>query len=70
VAVAGGPDFSPRATPIPEYREEPRPRDRLHQRNRILAVLLGGIAALVLVTAFGLALLLHYAQVHHLLSSR
>ena len=36
----------------------------------MLAAMLGGIAALVLVTAFSVVLLLHYAEVHHLLSIR
>lgn len=36
----------------------------------MLAAMLGGIAVLVLVTTFSVVLLLHYAEVHHLLSTR
>jgi hypothetical protein len=70
VAVAAGPDFGPRAAPVPRHSEEPRPRDRLKQRNQTLAVLLAGIAALVLVVAVTVAVLLHYVELHHLLSNR
>lgn len=68
--MAAEPDFRPRATAASLHSQKPRPPDGLQQRNRMLAAMLGGIAALVLVTAFSVVLLLHYAEVHHLLSIR
>jgi hypothetical protein len=42
---------------------------RLHARNRVLATLLAGIAALGFITVMSLAGLLHYAEAHHLLAN-
>ena len=64
--MAAEPNLTAGARAVLRYHQEARPRDRLRQRNRLLAALLGGIAALVLVTAFSVVLLLHYAEVHHL----
>jgi hypothetical protein len=68
--VAAQPALRNGAKAVRRHREEARPRDRLRQRNRLLAALLGGIAALVLVTAFSVVLLLHYAEIHHLYAIR
>ena len=68
--MAAEADFRPRATAASLHGLKPRPLDRLQQRNRMLAAMLSGIAGLVLVTAFSVVLLLHYAEVHHLLSTR
>lgn len=55
--------------PASRQDREPRASAALRQKNRMLALLLGGVAALVLVTAVSLVLLLHYAEAQHLLSS-
>jgi len=68
--VAAGPDFRPSSAPLSRGSHEPPPRDRLKQQNRMLAMLLAGIAALVLVAAIAVAVLVHYAELHHLFSNR
>jgi hypothetical protein len=42
---------------------------RLRARNRALATLLAGIAALGFITVMSLAVLLHYAEANHLLAN-
>ena len=39
------------------------------QRNRLLAFTLASVAVLVLVTAVTLVILIHYAEVHHMLTT-
>jgi hypothetical protein len=42
---------------------------RARARNRVLATLLAGVAALGFTTVISLAVLLHYAETHHLLAN-
>jgi hypothetical protein len=44
-------------------------RDSLRARNGALAALLAGVAVLGFITVMSLALLLHYAEAHHLLAN-
>ncbi|HUC10383.1 MAG TPA: hypothetical protein VL985_08150 [Stellaceae bacterium] len=41
----------------------------MRRRNRMLAMLLAGVAASGLAAVFTLAVLLHYAEAHHLLAN-
>ncbi|HEV2100644.1 MAG TPA: hypothetical protein VGR45_17195 [Stellaceae bacterium] len=68
--MAAGPDFRPKAAPISRSSDKSRPRERLEKQNRLLALLLAGIAALALCAAITVAVLLHYAELHHLFSNR
>jgi hypothetical protein len=44
------------------------PVSGLRQRNRMFAALLASVATLVFVIAISLAVLIHYAEVHHILA--
>ena len=41
----------------------------IRRRNRMLAMLLAGVAAIGFATVLTLAVLLHYAEAHHLLAN-
>lgn len=68
--MAAEPNLTPGARAVLRHHQVARPHDRLRQRNRMLAAMLSGIAALVLVTAVSVVLLLHYAEVHQLFAIR
>jgi hypothetical protein len=46
-----------------------RPAAPPARRNRLLGLVLAGIAALAFVTCVTLAVLVHYAETHHMLAS-
>ena len=55
-----------RVTPAPSARLE---ASGIRRRNRMLAIQLAGVAAFGFATVLTLALLLHYAEAHHLLAN-
>ena len=48
-------------------RAEPSPEVMLRRRNRTLAAMLASFVVAMLVTVVSLAVMLHYAQAHHVL---
>jgi heme A synthase len=53
---------------LPPPAKAPPANRPLRRRNRLLALLLGSVAVLGFVTVLSLAVLLHYAEAHHLLA--
>ena len=64
---------SPENPPDPPVARAPAPRPAVRaavispQRNRLLAIVLASVSGFVFVTVITLALLFHYAEVHHLI---
>jgi hypothetical protein len=60
----------PRPTTVSRFLPPPKGprRGRVRRQNRLLAFLLGSVAALGFATVLSLAVLLHYAEAHHLLA--
>jgi hypothetical protein len=50
-------------------RLPPPAKRSLRRQNRLLALVLGSVAVLGFATVLSLAVLLHYAEVHHLLAN-
>lgn len=70
VTVRPGSDGDKRPNGGGRPRGAPGPQGRLRQKNRLLGALLAGVAALLLVTALSVAMMLYYAEAHHLFSGR
>jgi hypothetical protein len=63
-------DDGPRPNGPDRSSGAPRQQRRLRRQNRVLGLLLAGIAVLVLITAVGAVMVLHNVETHHLFSGR